>query len=265
MSSAILYLAIIAIWAGFLVPAWVRRPHTRSESDSPESELSYASGGEGSAEAGAEAGDAADDHAAVGEPEFVEGEYSYYEVEYLEEEYVAAEYSDEYAYAVGSVGEQPAGVAGLGDPGDGYGPDGYGPEAPLPSQTRQQMLHARRRMLGILAAMTLVTMGFTALHLVAWWICIPPAGLLVLYVLLLREIAMADAELARKRSAWEHARAAAARQHMDAVAEREAYEASLPKPAPEPQAEIIDISGRVADADQLYDQYADAAARAVGD
>ena len=27
MSSAILYLAIIAIWAGFLIPAWIRRPH----------------------------------------------------------------------------------------------------------------------------------------------------------------------------------------------------------------------------------------------
>ena len=39
----------------------------------------------------------------------------------------------------------------------------------------------------------------------------------------------------------------------------EAREASQPQPA----AEIIDISARVTD--QLYDQYADAAVRAVGD
>ena len=28
MSDSILYLAIVAIWAGFLIPAWVRRPHS---------------------------------------------------------------------------------------------------------------------------------------------------------------------------------------------------------------------------------------------
>ena len=90
-----------------------------------------------------------------------------------------------------------------------------------------------------------------------------PARLLVLYVMLLREIALADAELAGKRSAWEHARAVAYERHLQAIAEREAYEASLAQP--EPDAEIIDISGRVSDADELYDQYADAAVRAVGD
>jgi len=34
VSDSILYLAIVAIWAVFLIPAWVRRPHTsRSEID----------------------------------------------------------------------------------------------------------------------------------------------------------------------------------------------------------------------------------------
>ena len=28
MSDSILYLAIVAIWAGFLIPAWIRRPHS---------------------------------------------------------------------------------------------------------------------------------------------------------------------------------------------------------------------------------------------
>ena len=121
------------------------------------------------------------------------------------------------------------------------------------------MLRARRRMLTILVAMTLVTVGFAYLGLVKWWICVPPAGVLVLYVLLLREMALADADFARKYAAWEAAQARAYAQYMQAEAEREAYEANVA----ESSAEIIDISGRVSD--QLYDQYADAAVRAVGD
>jgi hypothetical protein len=109
--------------------------------------------------------------------------------------------------------------------------------------------------------MTLVTGGFSFLGLVAWWICVPPAAMLLLYALLLREIAMADAEMARKRHEWmigqeqQHARVARARA---VAAERAAAVA-----AADAGAQIIDISGRVGD--QLYDQYADAAVRAVGD
>ena len=268
MSSAILYLAIIAIWAGFLVPAWVRRPHAQPEDLAPESELSFAEGGldAESSEYAAEFPDDADVTVRTGvqfEPgEYAQDEYEYYEVEYREEEYVAASYEspdasyEEYAPGPGEP-EQPV------QDGAGPGDDYYAPQAERPSQSREQMLHARRRMLGILAGMTFVTMAFTALGLVSWWICIPPAGLLVLYVMLLREIAQADTELARKRSAWEQARMAAFERHQQALAERDAYEASLAQP--EPDAEIIDISGRVSDADELYDQYADAAVRAVGD
>ena len=121
------------------------------------------------------------------------------------------------------------------------------------------MLRARRRILTILVAMTLVTGGFAFLGLVRWWICVPPAGMLVLYVLLLREIALADAEFARRRAAWEASEAKAYARYMQAQAEREAHEPNLA----ESSAQIIDISGRVSD--QLYDQYADAAVRAVGD
>jgi septal ring factor EnvC (AmiA/AmiB activator) len=83
--------------------------------------------------------------------------------------------------------------------------------------------------------------------------------MLALYVALLREIAMADAELASKRRAWE------ARQAQAEAAEaawRREQERSEPE-APEQTAEIIDISRRVGDG--VYDQYADAAVRAVGD
>ena len=138
---------------------------------------------------------------------------------------------------------------------------GSGPPAPRPSQSRDQMLRARRKMLSILVGMTAVTGLFTFMGLLAWWILAPPAVVLAMYVLLLREIAMADAELTRKRSAWDAAEERAYERHLrdQERAEREAYEASLVHSG----AQIIDISGRVSD--QLYDQYADAAVRAVGD
>jgi hypothetical protein len=86
----------------------------------------------------------------------------------------------------------------------------------------------------------------TYLKLTSWWACIPPAGMLGIYLLLLRAAALADAEQARWRAA-EGLQVQAARQ----VA-----------PAAE-TAEVIDISGRLTD--ELYDQYADATMRAVGD
>ena len=263
MSSAILYLAIIAIWAGFLVPAWLRRPHAHSDHASVDSVSEtdwhvhqpdahrHTEGGEltmqflekltktesdvdGRAEAGI--------HVEVSEHIYVDDTVGEAFV-YSEATEYTAEYEADYA-----EGEFTAEA-------------GSGPPAPRPSQSRDQMLRARRRMLSILLGMTAVTGLFTYMGLVAWWIMVPPAVVLALYVLLLREIAMADAELARKRSAWEAAEARAYARHLraQAEAERRAAEAA----AASSGAQIIDISGRVSD--QLYDQYADAAVRAVGD
>jgi hypothetical protein len=241
VSSAILYFAIIAIWAGFLVPAWLRRPHanshqgtvshTHAEEDLTvqyDEELTPTENGE-------------DAHGGV-------------HVEVSEHVYI-----DETVYSEGSEYTED------------FGPEypqhelpaepGSGPPAPRPSQSREQMLRARRRMLTILVAMTAVTGAFSYLGLVAWWLIAPPAMLLTLYLLLLRTIATADAELARKRAAWEAAKARShARQlRAQARAERRAYQAAPTGSG----AQIIDISGRVSD--QLYDQYADAKVRAVGD
>ena len=101
--------------------------------------------------------------------------------------------------------------------------------------------------------LTVVAVACTALKVTSWWACIPPAVMLGLYLLLLREAALADAEHARLRAA-ETARAEAARERAP-----EADWASDEQPS----AQIIDISARVSD--QLYDQYADATVRAVGD
>jgi hypothetical protein len=239
VSSAILYFAIIAIWAGFLVPAWLRRPHANSHQGTVthaeeeltvqyDEELTPTESGEG-AEASV--------HVEVSEHVYVD------ETVYSEDSHYTQDFGPEYPEH-----ELPAEA-------------GSGPPAPRPSQSREQMLRARRRMLSILVAMTAVTGAFTYLGLVAWWIVVPPVVLTLVYALLLREIAKADAELARKRAAWEAADARAYARHMrdQAPAEREAHDAA----AASSGAQIIDISGRVSD--QLYDQYADAAVRAVGD
>jgi len=73
--------------------------------------------------------------------------------------------------------------------------------------------------------------------------------MLGMYLLLLREAALADAEQARWRAA-EDQRVLAARRRVPAEPEEQG-------------AQIIDISARLGD--QLYDQYADATIRAVGD
>ena len=80
--------------------------------------------------------------------------------------------------------------------------------------------------------------------------------MLGLYLLLLREAALADAEQARGRAAMElRVQAARHRAYASALDEMERQA--------QPSAQIIDISARVGD--QLYDQYADATLHAVGD
>jgi hypothetical protein len=267
MSSAILYLAIIAIWAGFLVPAWLRRPHANSDSASTESVSETQTENE-SYEVEVE------EYTETSKltVQFVdELPYTESDVDMSVETDIHVEVS-EHVYAGQSDAEGQSSVySEVSEYTEDFGPEypvneemasaeaGSGPPAARPSQSRDQMLRARRRMLSILVGMTAVTGLFSFVGLVAWWIVVPPAILLALYVLLLREIAMADAELARKRAAWEAADAAAWARHLQAEAEREAFEASMADSG----AQIIDISGRVSD--QLYDQYADAAVRAVGD
>jgi hypothetical protein len=260
LSSAILYLAIVAIWAGFLVPAWIRRPHgSRSasvadfdvevdvevEASSPDPPA--ADGTLISAEAGrARLAGGYDDPGTDG--------------------YGHDGYGDD-GYGDDAYGHEPTGPGRSELSGQGHGTEhqeaapGPRQEDALPagrttaaraSQSHEQMLRARRRALAFLAGLTMLPAGPAAIGLASWWLCVPPAGMLVLYVLLLREIATADAEMASKRRRAELAMAESQRSDEIRSASQQ-----------EPTAQIIDISSRVGD--QLYDQYADAAVRAVGD
>jgi hypothetical protein len=226
VSSAILYFAIVAIWAGVLMPRWLRpgrrrrvevTEHFEMHTEVYESEVDTETG-EGS-------------HPAVTEREVT-----------VEEEITWT--------------RQDA------------------------AERRANILKARRRMLGTLVALTVIAFLIAMMQVAAIWVVIPPALMLGGFVLLLREASRSDAEQARRRAHAEetrrrHAEPESGRQAAPVTAETLERVVSRPV-APdvaeqaEPvievaaySAEIIDISGRVND--QFYDQYTDAANRAVGD
>ena len=135
------------------------------------------------------------------------------------------------------------------------------------AERRAGMVRSRRRMLWMLVALTAVGIGLVVAHLSSWWIMIPPLVLLAGYMLLLREAAQADAEARERREAERDIadRIAPARPAEPAPATVTATgSASVATPYETgPRADVIDLSERVGD--QLYDQYADAKRRAVGD
>jgi hypothetical protein len=223
MSSAFLYLAIVAIWAFVLVPRWLRRHHAAPQPEYQAEQVPastyYEEDGYGPQDEAEDCGDApyAADPADPADPAFSQQ---------------SAAATPEYAERTRPYTRAEAGQ-------------------PL---SRSRVLQARRRLLTLLVLLAAAAGTCTALKLTSWWVCIPPAGMLGMYLLLLRETAVADAERAR----WLAAEAA-----RRARRER-AYRARAARvPDEQPSAEIIDISARVND--MLYDQYADATVRAVGD
>jgi hypothetical protein len=212
MSSAILYVAIVAIWAFVLIPRWLRRPHLLGGEVSEPTILVDADNSE-------ESGD---------------------------DQISAPDSAPQVAYhADAAAADEPPDVAQ--ERRRGASP---ARRAALPLQGRTRVLQARRRLLTVLVALTAAAGVCVYLKLTSWWACIPPGGMLGIYLLLLREAALADAEQARWRAA-EGRRAEVAR-HV-----------ARPEQLAESNAEVIDISDRLGD--QLYDQYADATIRAVGD
>ena len=222
MSSAILYLAIVAIWAIVLVPRWLRPPQASGTLESNLAEPVDASPIEDLAEAEEDAG----------------------------------------------------GEKGLPDPG---AQAAAGARArPPAAERRARILQARRRMLVTLTVLTAGAVGIAVTRLAASWVVIPPAVMLAGFVLLLREAARTDAGRVRV-AARRHGRGAAAgaaaaggpgHQQAGPADGAQAVVASAPAAVPSaqagvPSAQVIDISPRVGD--QLYDQYADAEVRAVGD
>jgi hypothetical protein len=290
LSSAILYLAIVAIWAGVLVPRWLRRSHEHTVESQDVSGLDETSqaefaepgtvaGGEmmadGEMVAGGEmgTGDAgsprereavtyadpvaweepagwADTAAEPPMPEDPAG------VTYS----VTASYSEEITYCETDGSADVVGPGGPGGPAAGYWRADGPARPPGPSP---RVLQARRRTLSLLITITVAAMGSAFVGLTPWWTAVAPFLMLGAYLMLLREAAHADAEHAL-RWAGAQARAAQAAQAAELERQRASY---APVAAPPPSdAEIIRITPRAAPAaDEPYDQYTDAEIRAVGD
>jgi len=251
VSSAILYLAIVAIWACVLVPRWLHRSHeTPSEQElAPERE---------EAADHAEAG-VPEEQSAVGETDAGSLEFAT-----LREQVVEVT-----TYVEWEAPATPARLAKTAAPARSsqeQQPERTGRARPgrRPAAGRAHVLRARRRMLTILVTLAVAVAAATLVGLIRWWAVIPPAGLLGLYLLLLHEAASSDAENDRRR-AEAHARAALAARERAALAARERARQAR-EILVQPTAEIIDISARATQGrDQPYDQYADAEVRAVGD
>ena len=300
MSSAILYLAIVAIWACVLVPRWLRRPHEQS-SDQETAFESYDSSQAEVADTGeladgdpyAEAPDFATlreqdavthgDPVAWEDPPVPDWADSPAEATYS----VTATYSAEVTYSAEATTDEAAqdtyydydapphaghvphpGHVSHGAPADGwqqpYVPaDGsqqpYAPAAaPGPSP---HIVQARRRTLTMVLLITVAVMGSAFIGLTPWWTAVPPFLMLGAYLLLLREAARADTEHAHR---WAEAQAFQAARRDELARERARQAEAVP--APEPTAQIITLTTPTSrDDDQLYDQYADAEIRAVGD
>jgi hypothetical protein len=208
LSSAILYLAIVAIWAVVLVPRWLRpRPAQPAEQFT--------------------------EQPAAPEP-------------------VDADLSGE--------ADVPA------DP-----PAAPVPAPPSATERRAEVLQARRRMLTMLVTLTIGAVGLAITGIAASWVIIPPVVLLAGFLVLLRDASHSDAERSRRTQVPRAAtRPMTGHEPTSAGEDAEASPSQVPltATAPDPAeaargAEVIDISARVSD--QVYDQYADAAERAVGD
>jgi hypothetical protein len=221
LSSAILYLAIVAIWAGVLIPRWLKRDTTQAAKSSTElagnppadaGHDAHTNGADGEmAESDADAGPVAADNGTL---------------------------DDVHDYEM--------------------------PAAADPGESRARILSARRRMMLILCTLTVAALGIAVLGLAAWWVTVPPILMLGGYIMLLREASRADAEQSLMHQAAWHDEQERRRSIREAEAEARKAEAAR-KAAAEAAAHapVIDISERVRD--ELYDQYADEARRAVGD
>jgi hypothetical protein len=144
-------------------------------------------------------------------------------------------------------------------------PAAGGPRHGPRDQDHKKVLSARRRLLGMLLVLATVSGALAFTRLAAWWVVVPPTIMLVGYLALLQEAAKADAEW--REPAPTRARTVAAAGGADASrAAPPAAPAAPVAPAPAPDAAVIDISASLTPADEeLYDQYADAKLRAVGD
>ena len=250
MSSAILYVAIIAIWACVLIPRWLRRDSARGASGAdsetvPDGTVAgtdgmiagtdgIVAGTDGMADSGA--GGRAADESARGASESdraadVGSGWLRARVEVAERRESPAPPlpaprlpapqppAPEPPAPEPPASEEPADEAPLED---------APPSSPTP-ETRHRMLAARRRLLGMLLVLEAAAIALAMLGLAALWVVIPPTVMLAGYLLVLREAAHADVE--RAAHDQEAARARARAQEQASARDRARARAAQRPPA----------------------------------
>jgi hypothetical protein len=234
LSSAILYVAIVVIWACVLIPRWLRRDTSVTAAASVEG-----AGGETSGPA---------------------------EEEPLSEPAPTPAPAPAPAPAPRRRGPAAATEERRPVPGEDHG----APAGPA----HRRVLSARRRLLLMLVGLSVASGVLAGAKMAAWWVIVPPSVMLLGYLLLLRAAAKADAER-RQTAGYRPARSAAgpARRPARETAKAPAAAAAAAAPAVPgasgasgAEAKIITIAAAPEPAEEeIYDQYADAKLRAVGD
>ena len=237
MSSAILYVAIVAIWAGVLIPRWLRRDSAASERDREDVTT-------------VEAEPEAEVVAQPAPPPRRREDTPGFEPRLARHQEPTAPRAPVRPEA--RTQPQPQARAEIRAEVRAETPGGGRRD-----QEQKKVLAARRRLLGMLQVLAIGSGALAFTGMAAWWVIMPPTVMLLGYMGLLREAAKADAE----RRELARTRAAAA-----AAARRDAAPATAAPAPPPPDAEVIDISASLTPAGQeFFDQYADAKLRAVGD
>jgi hypothetical protein len=249
VSSAILYVAIVVIWACVLIPRWLRRDRTLGLTHPAD-------------QAGPE------DLAPPEDPARPEAMPARSEADDRREDREDEDMVDDRAEEMAE--DAPAQE-----------------EAPPPltlEESRRRMLSARRRLLGMLIVLEAAAICLAVFGLAAMWVVIPPSLMLAGYLLILREASHADAErAAREAEAEARARARAHARARERSGRPETASAGWTAPAAQYEdtgpgrdfapglagkyttsnAEIIDITPRAGD--DIGHESADGKLRAVGD
>ena len=225
MSSAILYVAIVAIWAGVLIPRWLRRDSAGNQRAS-----------EDLTSADAETSAPAEEAAEPAPPPRRRDDTAD----------PAPVPARDPVPARAEVRAPASESAEVSDGGPGH-------------REHTKVLTARRRLLYMLLVLAIGSGALAVTKMAAWWVVVPPTVMLIGYTGMLREASKADAErreLARTRTA-EAAAVAAAKRAAPPVP-------AAPVPGRDAEVIDISASLSVA-GHKFYDQYADAKQRAVGD
>lgn len=261
MNSSALYLAIVVVWLIVLVPMLMRR-------DGADPEPGAEPDADRDADRGADRGTDRDGGRDAEDDE----EYADGAADDDPDRTLVLSYDEYLPGPRGGGGERadaehaafsaPVGRDGPADPGEPeeeeHGPAPVEERRRAPARrgavpgfrrTRARVIARRRRRTLALCTLLAATGAAVGMGLGPWWVLAPPVLLLTGHLVLLREAAKADAE---RRAAAEDLR------RRRAVARRRAEAARAARTA-----EVIDMP---APRDQeVYDQYADAHQRAVGD